>query len=175
MLRLSSYYWYAVSSEYWTSWKQNYLTKRGVKNKTVLDVGAGCGETAAFYFEHGAKKVICVENDRSSLKMLEFNKAINEWNAEIVHAPFSAQLLSCFNFDFLKFDCEGCEIALADVPSIPCEESVGEIHGTKLLLQLQRIHNFQVRKALKSEEFGWLYYVYSEKHGQKSKDILQSC
>lgn len=34
-----------------------YLPVRG----TVLDVGAGCGEVALFYLNHGAEKVVCVE------------------------------------------------------------------------------------------------------------------
>ena len=35
-----------------------------VRGKTVLDVGAGCGETAFFYRLYGAKKVVAIEADR---------------------------------------------------------------------------------------------------------------
>jgi hypothetical protein len=35
-----------------------YLPPFSLKDKTVLDVGACCGETAYFYLQHDAKKVI---------------------------------------------------------------------------------------------------------------------
>jgi hypothetical protein len=40
---------------------------------TVLDVGAGCGETAQFYLNHGAERVISIENDPDCLKCLRTN------------------------------------------------------------------------------------------------------
>jgi 2-polyprenyl-3-methyl-5-hydroxy-6-metoxy-1,4-benzoquinol methylase len=45
----------------WTAW---YLPRFNLAGKTVLDIGAGCGETAAFYFDHGAEKVVAVELDQ---------------------------------------------------------------------------------------------------------------
>jgi len=41
-------------------WHKHYLPI----GQTVLDVGAGCGETALFYLKHGAQRVICIEADR---------------------------------------------------------------------------------------------------------------
>ena len=38
-------------------WHEQYLPC----GKKILDIGAGCGETALFYFKHGAEKVVCVE------------------------------------------------------------------------------------------------------------------
>jgi predicted RNA methylase len=50
--------------QYYGEWESFYVIDRQkLRDATVLDVGAGCGETAAFYFEKGAKKVICVESD----------------------------------------------------------------------------------------------------------------
>ena len=40
-------------------WHRAYLPV----GQTVLDLGAGCGETAQFYLNHGAGRVICIESD----------------------------------------------------------------------------------------------------------------
>ena len=54
-------------------WHRVYLPPDGVRGKEVLDLGAGCGETAQFYLLHGAKRVISVECDPSCLEMLRRN------------------------------------------------------------------------------------------------------
>jgi predicted RNA methylase len=41
--------------------------------RTVLDVGAGCGETALFYLKHGAQRVVCIEGDEKALELLARN------------------------------------------------------------------------------------------------------
>lgn len=41
--------------------------------KTVVDLGAGCGETALFYLNHGADKVICIESDDRAIDLLHQN------------------------------------------------------------------------------------------------------
>ena len=40
---------------------------------TVLDLGAGCGETAFYYLSHGAARVIAVESDPEALSFLKRN------------------------------------------------------------------------------------------------------
>ena len=52
-------------------WHKNYLPIK--KNATVLDIGAGCGETAQFYLNHGAKRVIAVESDPKAFECLVHN------------------------------------------------------------------------------------------------------
>jgi hypothetical protein len=75
-------------------WHKTYLPlKRNIE--TVLDVGAGNGETAQFYLNHGAKTVICVEPDA---KLLSENFANDPRIVIVPHAP-----------DFIKLDGEGCE------------------------------------------------------------------
>jgi predicted methyltransferase len=44
------------------------------KNETVLDLGAGEGETAMFYLLHGARRMICVECDKRKFKVLKENR-----------------------------------------------------------------------------------------------------
>jgi predicted RNA methylase len=41
--------------------------------RRVLDVGAGCGETALFYLKHGAEQVVCIEGDPKVLGILHRN------------------------------------------------------------------------------------------------------
>ncbi len=47
-------------------WHNMYLPVSG----TVLDVGAGCGETAFFYLKHGAKQVVCIEGNKDCFNNL---------------------------------------------------------------------------------------------------------
>ncbi len=75
-------------------WHRAYLPV----GKTVLDLGAGCGETAQFYLNHGAEKVISIEADSSCYDKLCAN-FIND-NRVI---PILAHL------DSIKCDIEGGE------------------------------------------------------------------
>jgi predicted RNA methylase len=50
-------------------WHAQYLPVSG----TVLDLGAGCGETALFYLNHGATQVICIEGDPRASSCLKQN------------------------------------------------------------------------------------------------------
>lgn len=51
-------------------WHRIYLP---LKPGTVLDVGAGCGETARFYLLHGAHKVIAIEGSSVAFSLLKAN------------------------------------------------------------------------------------------------------
>jgi SAM-dependent methyltransferase len=95
----------------WQEWNKFYLPI-SVKNKTILDVGAGEGETALFYLFNGAKKIIAIEPDRASfLKLQENSKGKNIYP---ISSVFNLGYLKLFNFDFLKVDIEGYEEALLD-------------------------------------------------------------
>src|SRR6059036_536600 len=54
-------------------WHQWYLPPDGVEGKTVVDMGAGCGETAQFYLLHGAKHVIAIESETHFVDFLKHN------------------------------------------------------------------------------------------------------
>jgi SAM-dependent methyltransferase len=108
-------------------WKRFYLpfSMRGL---TVLDVGAGEGETARFFLENGAKKIVCIEPNHRAFEYLLGNAR---------HRP-----MECFNkrfdlddlvfrfFDFMKMDIEGYEEQLLGVQLE--KPSVIEIHGLQL-------------------------------------------
>jgi hypothetical protein len=77
-----------------------------VKGKVVMDVGAGCGETAWFYFHKGAKKVIAIEPREDCGRYLELNKRQNGWDMDIIHGPFKMEHFD-IPHDCLKADTEG--------------------------------------------------------------------
>ncbi len=108
-------------------WQTHYVPIN-LKGKTVLDVGAGEGETAKFFLEHGAQKVVCVEPDQECFKRLVYNA---ERHKELVpiNAPFDLGMLK-LSFDFMKMDIEGYEQILLGV-QLP-KPSVLEIHGLYL-------------------------------------------
>jgi hypothetical protein len=116
-LELTPYYFELLWRE-WRSWKNWYLPPWSLKGKTVLDVGAGCGETALFYYIHGANKVIAVEPQSSLVPLLRRNMDLNKWNMKVVEGLFDLSMLE-WNFDFMKMDGEGCETQLLTVNSLP--------------------------------------------------------
>ncbi|HEV2119780.1 MAG TPA: hypothetical protein VGS11_06735, partial [Candidatus Bathyarchaeia archaeon] len=75
-------------------WHEWYLPVKS----TVLDIGAGCGETAFFYLNHGARKVICVESDPKAVELLKKNFG-SDSRVVIVDA----------HVDSIKIDIEGSE------------------------------------------------------------------
>jgi hypothetical protein len=75
-------------------WHRCYLPIGNV----VLDLGAGCGETAQFYLNHGAKRVIAIESNPDAYKLLVKNFA-HEDRVVCVSA----------NIDSVKMDIEGAE------------------------------------------------------------------
>jgi len=81
-------------------WHQHYYQNRG----TVIDIGAGCGETAMFFLNHGADRVIAIEADSIAIKMFQENfpeSYIVPENAKIVLIPA--------HIDHVKVDIEGAE------------------------------------------------------------------
>lgn len=117
----------------WNDWNRTYLPPFDLKGKTVLDVGAGCGDSAYFYFQHGIKKVICIESNRTKLKYLELNKKLfNRFGFELKFylEKFDLQHLK-LNFDFCKMDIEGGEVELLKLKKIDFPLSV-EVHSQDL-------------------------------------------
>lgn len=122
--------YYGRSGHEWPIW-QRYYAPVSVRGRTVLDVGAGCGETAYLYFAKGAQKLICVEPNLDCVKCLIQNAKRHSWNIEVVPEPFSLRLLSDYRFDFMKMDCEGCESGLLQVEELP-STAIIESHSPEI-------------------------------------------
>jgi methylase of polypeptide subunit release factors len=120
----------------WKMWEKYYIPRFSLRGKTVLDVGAGCGETALLFFLHSAYKVIAIEPNVKAVECLKENVERNNWNVEIIAEPFSLEHLK-LGYDFMKMDGEGCEELLLPLSRIdkPC---VVEVHSNKLLNEFER-------------------------------------
>jgi SAM-dependent methyltransferase len=102
----------------WRKWKRDYVPPFPLAGKTVLDVGAGSGETAYLYFLSGAKEVVCIEPDPQEAALIEENSANLGWKTKVICEPFKLEHLTVRKFDFVKLDCEGCESMLLSLPEI---------------------------------------------------------
>jgi hypothetical protein len=102
----------AIITDELSMWEKNYLPVP-VKGKIVLDVGAGCGETSAFYLAHGASKIVAIEPDKRVFSLLLKNVKANSLNVVPVRKPFELSDL-LIPHDLLKIDAEGAEVALLD-------------------------------------------------------------
>ena len=107
-------------------WSAYYLPIQ-IKGLRVLDVGAGEGETAKFFLEHGATSVTCIEPDNSSFCILKRNSVGKPLIC--MHKKFEVSDLN-LPFDFMKMDIEGYEEdLLGEKFSQPC---IIEVHGLPL-------------------------------------------
>jgi hypothetical protein len=114
-------------------WEKNYLPV-SVKNKIVLDVGAGCGETSAFYVANGASKVVAIEPDKRAYSLLLKNVKANSLNVLPIRKPFELSDL-LIPHDLLKIDAEGAEVALLDY-----QGSLGECVVEAHTIGINRTH-----------------------------------
>jgi hypothetical protein len=121
----------------WKTWKRCYAPAGfDFHGKTVLDVGAGEGETVELYRQLGATKFVCVEPDPQRAERLRENSAKNGWGAEVYEEPFALKFLE-EGFDFMKMDCEGCERALIGTKvAFPCVLETHDASTTQEFLKM---------------------------------------
>lgn len=115
----------------WQEWERDYVPKDGLEGKTVLDVGAGEGETTHFFFSKGARRVIAIEANSAKLEKLIGNVRRKGWVVTIEGRSFEVSDLRNFEYDFAKIDIEGGESALLSLDSFD-KPMVLEIHGREL-------------------------------------------
>lgn len=121
-------------------WRKYYLPNFSLKGKTVLDVGAGCGETAFFYFCAGAMRIIAIEPAMS--EFLIDNARLNKWNLRTIPRKFRLSDLK-LDFDFMKMDGEGCEKLLLGLRGNRLPPCVIEAHSRFLINRLAK--KFELR------------------------------
>lgn len=127
-IKLLSGFFIMLATE-WKIWERYYLPNFSLDGKIVLDIGAGCGETAFFYLLNGARKIVTIEPNREATECLRENAKRNNWNVEIIQEVFK---LEHFNIphDFMKMDIEGHEKELLKVPyNKPC---IVEVHSDEI-------------------------------------------
>lgn len=125
----------------WKEWKKYYIPF-DLTGKTIIDIGAGEGETAYFFFKHGAKKVIAIECDDKRFSHLEKNAKKFNWNIELHHKKFNPEDMMIFEvetgYDLCKIDIEGYEGLLLECP-ILFENIILEVHNGYLREQFEKI------------------------------------
>jgi len=129
----------------WETWTRCYAPAGlDFHGKTVLDVGAGEGETVEFYRLLGAERFICVEPDPQRSTRLRENSKRNSWAAEVFEGPFSLEFLKR-SFDFMKMDCEGCErLLLGTRIEFSC---VLETHGVSITEEFLKMDGFSIVRS----------------------------
>nr|MDO8083043.1 hypothetical protein [Candidatus Freyarchaeota archaeon] len=146
-------------------WERNYL-HFDVKGKTVLDVGAGAGETAMFFYLNGARRVDCVEIDPKLGRYLKINKQLNDWDINIWIMGFKELLreIPCLfdNYDVVKIDIEGDEsVLLENMYNLP--DTIIEYHSDKLRTDLERTYCSTTKEK-------WLNLGYAFIKSNKKKE-----
>lgn len=103
-----------------------YVQYLGVKDKTVLDIGAKNFDSAQVFLSNGAKKVICVEKDFHRIpKSIEDKiEVYNEW--------FNPKKHLSLDYDVCKMDIEGYEILAAPFLSY-MKRSIAEVHNCYMI------------------------------------------
>jgi hypothetical protein len=87
-----------------------YIPFSGVKDKNILDVGGGCGETAKFFFDNGASNVHVIENNPICADYLRYNSNMFS-NLTYQIKNFEISDIT-EKYDLVKLDIEGYEILL---------------------------------------------------------------
>jgi hypothetical protein len=136
-----------------SEWRNVYLPI-DLRDKTVIDIGAGEGETAWFFLNHGAKHVICVEPSLKAGAFLKENAKRHNGKISVINDVFRLEHLE-LQFDFLKMDIEGYEeVLLMERLRVP---SVIEVHGLALR---DKFRQRGYRIVDSQEEYSCTAYAY---------------
>jgi SAM-dependent methyltransferase len=137
-------------------WNRYYLPV-DMTGLIVLDVGAGEGETARFFLNHGASKVICIEPEPNAFELLKRNSANHPGKLEIYQKLFDLNDLS-MKFDFMKMDIEGYEESLLDNTPLAVP-AVIEVHGLQLKDKFRK-QNYRIDDSLNAGGRNCISFAY---------------
>ncbi len=139
-----------LDEDYEVHWNYTSFSK-----KTVLDLGADYGSTAAWLHKKGASKVIAIEADKKLYQRLQSYSKNKEWLTPIndfIDSPQKIdQLIVRYKPDIAKVDIEGAEkylincTKLSDVPVWIIEVHSDEL-GQLLTDHFQKSH-FEVKSV----------------------------
>lgn len=110
-------------------WDTHYCPPFSLKNRTVIDVGAGCGETIMYYALKGCRNFIAIEPNPCYADLLMKNSERNCLTVKVHNDIFRKEHLE-EQFDFMKCDCEGGESILLQQEK--CKPVSLEVHGDEL-------------------------------------------
>jgi hypothetical protein len=133
---LTDYYGMLVLNES-NLWDRYLATD--IKDKVVLDVGAGCGETALWFLSKGAKHVVAIESDDKAFELLVQNTKGH--SVDCISGKFNLDSLN-IPHDYLKLDIEGGEDIMLQASDLRYDKPfVVEIHDKSKALQWQEKFN----------------------------------
>lgn len=135
----------------WNGWRADYLPYSSIEGLTILDVGAGCGETCHFFLKNSASKVIALESNSKYMELLKSNALENSWNVETVCEPFSPKHLKEFEFDYAKIDIDGGESCLLALDELP--RMIMEVHDRSVKELFMKKFGMTVRREERKHEF----------------------
>jgi tRNA G37 N-methylase Trm5 len=158
----------AIISE-WEIWRKYYVYPFNLKGKTILDVGAGCGETALLFSNRGAKKVICIEQNEKLLPYIQKNVKDNRMNIDLHLEPFNINHLD-LAFDAVKMDIEGGERELLKLERISFP-IVLEAHSRDLAEAFQK-RGFRIILKLRSTD-KYIVILNNFQSKELDRDALQ--
>lgn len=147
-LRLLNSCFLALVNE-WRIWERYYLPNFSLDGKTVLDIGAGCGETAFFYLLNGAKKIVAIEPNGKAIECIEKNGEKNNWNVEAITDVFKLEHIN-IPHDFMKMDIEGHEKELLKVP-----------YNKHCIVE---VHSDEIRRKFEEKGFKTIYTYNKDNH-----------
>jgi hypothetical protein len=122
------------------NWERDYKFPSTLKNKTILDIGAGCGESIFYFALKGCRDFIAVEPNVQCADLVQKNAENNYLNVRVYNDVFLKSHLK-ETFDFIKCDCEGGESILLE-QEITKPISL-EVHGFELIKKFQE-KNFKI-------------------------------
>jgi FkbM family methyltransferase len=144
-----------------------------VKDKVVIDIGAGIGDSSRYFASRGARQVIAIEPHRHSYELAKKNIELNGFHdsIELIWGAITATHKACYehthfpvltlgdlvrrlaiNPDVLKVDCEGCEydVILSTCPRILAKFSYMQIeyhYGYRNLTKKLRECGFNIASS----------------------------
>jgi len=138
-------------------WEKDY-NLIDFNKKVVLDIGAGCGETAKFFLEKGAESVICIEPYEIPYRYLEINS--KKHNIIPKKMAFTPEILKKFQFDFVKIDIEGFEATLIESDFLKNFEMpiVIEVH-TGYLIEKFLNSKFKIIRNIQTNPSGIMHSI----------------